>query len=403
MCLEAGNIKMIGRLKIALMLSYICIASASAAIITPALPAIEAAFKLSHGALEWVVSIFLLGYVIGQLPYGIIANRFGRVRALRSGLILNCLGIIVCIAAANLLNYPLLLAGRMLTALGAASGLSCTFMLINETLTSDQAKRAMSFAIVSFTLGIGLSVAVGGIVTQNLSWKYCFAVLLLHGFLMLYLTKFLDETLKKPIKLKVTKTLCNLVKIARNKRLVVFSLLVGFVSAFAYCYSAAAPIFSKNSLHLLPDQYGYWNLVNMIGMLGSGFLGAYLMKRVGPRNLLIIGIVCLLSVFTFFILIAALNIKSSVLFFMTSAGFYLFSGMLFPAGSYFALNMISDKANASSAMSFINMGSAMIGVIILGYMPFSSITSFIVVLMAFFVISVLLVTPYLLKENVSTQ
>ena len=48
-------------LKIAILLSYICIASISAAIITPALPQIEHSFALSHGALEWIISIFLLG------------------------------------------------------------------------------------------------------------------------------------------------------------------------------------------------------------------------------------------------------------------------------------------------------------------------------------------------------
>ena len=53
--------------KIMLLQSYICVASASAAIITPALPHIERAYALSHGSIEWVVSIFLLGYVLGVL------------------------------------------------------------------------------------------------------------------------------------------------------------------------------------------------------------------------------------------------------------------------------------------------------------------------------------------------
>lgn len=43
------------------------IASASAVIINPALPDIAREFDLSSGVVEWLVSIFLLGYVLGQI------------------------------------------------------------------------------------------------------------------------------------------------------------------------------------------------------------------------------------------------------------------------------------------------------------------------------------------------
>ena len=102
-------------LKIAILLSYICIASISAAIITPALPQIEHSFALSHGALEWVISIFLLGYVIGQLIYGALANKFGRLKSLRIGLIINILGILICMSAVSMHNYSFLLLGRLIT------------------------------------------------------------------------------------------------------------------------------------------------------------------------------------------------------------------------------------------------------------------------------------------------
>lgn len=66
------------------LLSYISIASVSAAIITPALPKIQAQYTLSPGTIEWMVSAFLIGYVVGQLIYAHLANQFGRLKALRS-------------------------------------------------------------------------------------------------------------------------------------------------------------------------------------------------------------------------------------------------------------------------------------------------------------------------------
>jgi DHA1 family bicyclomycin/chloramphenicol resistance-like MFS transporter len=390
---------MISPLKTALLLSYICIASISAAIITPALPAIEHYYTLSHGALEWVVSIFLLGYVLGQLLYGPIANRYGRLRALQSGLLLNLVGICLCLLATEIPSYPLLLLGRLITALGAASGLSCTFILINEYLPPARAKHAMSFAIVSFTLGIGLAVFIGGIVTQYLNWKYCFWILLIHGVLMLSLTRLFEETLKNPITQHPREIILKLVQALKHRQLLVFSLVVGLVSASAYGYSAAAPIFAQNTLHLSASQYGYWNSINMIGMLGSGFLGAYLIKGYGAKRTLVIGLLCLLPVLVSLCVFSLVGSANKVWFFMTTTGLYLFSGLLFPAASYFASNAISDKASASSSMSFLNMGSAMISVVIMGYLPFSAVVAFTTTLVTFFILVILLVLPYLINPE----
>ena len=71
------------------LLSYISIASVSAAIITPALPEIQIQYALNLGTVEWIVSAFLIGYVFGQLIYAPLANQFGRLKALRIGLIIN--------------------------------------------------------------------------------------------------------------------------------------------------------------------------------------------------------------------------------------------------------------------------------------------------------------------------
>ena len=128
-------------LKTALLLSYICIASFSAAIITPALPQIGSFFHITSSSLSWVISIFLVGYVIGQLIYGPIANRFGSVNALRSGLVINLVGIIICLIGTKYLIYSVMLAGRFITALGSASGLACTFMLMHDLLNNREYKK----------------------------------------------------------------------------------------------------------------------------------------------------------------------------------------------------------------------------------------------------------------------
>ncbi len=376
--------------KTAILLSYLCIASISSAIITPALPLIERNYALTHGALEWIISIFMLGYVVGQLLYGPIANRYGRLISLRSGLLLNLVGIVMCIVAAKYTNYPFLLLGRLITALGAASGLSYTFMLINESLPPEQARHAMSFAAVSFTLGIGFAVTAGGVITQYFHWHDCFWLLLVHGVVMLALTWQFEETLEKPVLLHPRSIFLGYAKALKSCQLVVFSLTVGFVSVFGYGYSAAAPVYAQVDLLLSPSQYGYWNLMNMAGMFSSGFLSALLIKRYGVKATLICGMVCIVPVILFLVFLSLNENTHTLWFFITTTLLYLLGGFLFPTASYIASNAIPDKASASSMMSFINMGSAMVGVIIQGYLPLQPLLSFTVVVSAFFILIITL-------------
>jgi len=116
--------------KITVLLSYLSIASISANIITPALPHIESYYHLTKGDLGWVVSIFMVGYVVGQLLYGPLANRFGRLFALRIGLSINLIGIFFCLISFIPISYPLLLIGRLTTGFGSA------FLVIAIMLTA---------------------------------------------------------------------------------------------------------------------------------------------------------------------------------------------------------------------------------------------------------------------------
>lgn len=383
------------KLKIMLLQSYICIASVSAAIITPALPQIEKQFALSNGSVEWMMSIFLFGYVIGQLIYGPIANRFGRLKALRFGLTVNLVGIVICLAAANGSEYGLLLLGRLITALGAAAGLSCTVTLINELLSKDQAKYAMSMALVFFTAGIGLAVTLSGILTDYYQWQYCFLILLLHGVIMLISTWQFEEPLKNPQSLNMVSVIAGYYRVLQNNELIKYAFVVGLNAAVAYCYSTAAPVYAQTSLHLSASQYGYWNGINIIGMLGSGYLSAALLKRWDAKKIiaaaLILMMPCLLS------LALMLFIHSNpIWFFTTTMLLYLFGGLLFPSGSLLASNAACDKANASSMMSFIYMGSAMMSVIFMGYVSASVLTSLVIVLFAYTLIASFLL---LIKKN----
>ena len=362
------------------LLSYISIASVSAAIITPALPAIQAHYGLTLGTVEWIVSAFLIGYVIGQLIYAPLANQYGRLKALRIGLAINLLGIIVCLAALTSEAYWLLIIGRLITALGSASGLACTFMLINEWLPEAQRKTAMSYSVLSFALGVGLAVMLGGIITEYWTWQGCFWFLLIHGAIMLYGTKVFSETLTTPKPIHPMTIIHDYSTALSSSKLVIFSLVVGCCSAISYCFSAAGPQISHDLLHLSAAQYGYWNGLNIVGMLCGGFLVKELLTRFSVNRVIAIGFLGVALGIISLLLLWMIDGHSALWFFLTTASLYLFSSLLFSGGSLVASNALPDKASASSMMSFVNMCFATAAVILMGYLVTNPLLGFILIL-----------------------
>ncbi|KTD31448.1 MFS transporter [Legionella maceachernii] len=393
---------MISNLRVAWLLSYISIASFSAAIVTPALPFIQIQFGLRTGQVEWMISAFLIGYVIGQLIYGPLANRWGRLYALRIGLLINLSGILLCLLGLAFSAYWLLIAGRLVSALGAASGLSCTFMLINEWLAEKQRKTAMSYTILSFTFGIGLAVTLGGLMTEYWNWTYCFLFLLIHGVVMLWGTQIFSETLKKPQPMHL-KAILHSYKIALSSRtLVVYALVVGLCSVIGYCFSAAGPQIANEVLRISAAQYGYWNLLNMLGMLLGGLWAKVLLNRMVAAQVVMMGLTgCALGIASILMMMDC-NSTSTAWFFLSTFALYLFGGLLFAGGSLIASNALTDKASCSSMMSFINMSTATLAVMIMGYLSNRPLQAFAEILTGTWLMIVgLLLINVLSREKIS--
>ncbi len=351
-----------------ILLSYISVASISATIITPALPTIEINYHLHTGSIEWIIALFLLGYMAGQLIYGPLSNKYGRLNALRIGFSLNLTGIIICLISTSSDSYNLLLLGRLVTAIGSAAGLSCTITLINELLDEDQAKQSLSYAVLSFTIGMGASIFIGGLITEYFNWEYIFWVLMLHGLLLLYSTfQFTEQVNRKQINLIVI--IKDYLYACKNKKLITFSLFLGLVSVISYCYATGAPMVAHIYLKLSPSQYGAWNSLSMLGMLLGSISSAYILKCMSTTKLLKLAIMFIIFGLMSFTLQLYLGKRSTLWFFLTASYLYFFASWLFPSASHLASNAIHDKANASSIMNFINMGSASLCVTLMGYLP----------------------------------
>lgn len=346
-------------------------ASMGAVLMTPALPDIVRFFHITQGKAQLTVTLFLVGYAIGQLIYGPMANRYGRKPTFYIGIAVATIGSIFSILSSPAHSFNLLLAGRMLEALGSSVGLVISFTIISDFYYPDQSRRIMSYMMMAFAIVPGVAVFIGGFIAQYLNWESCFYFLLIYGIVLIYPAYILPETISEVDKyaMKVARIRRSYGEVFRNFPLVRYSLLFGFSVLLPYVFSAEGPFIGIHTLGFSASVYGMLAILPSMGMLVGSILSARATQRFSARMLIYIGIL-FEAIGAIGMLLSFLWLPLSLITLLT-AMFFIYLGHAFVSGnaSSSAMYFAVDKANGSAVMSFLCMLMSVFGTLLLAVIP----------------------------------
>lgn len=351
-----------------MMISF---ASVNAVLFTPALPRIANYFGISDGAAQLTITWFLVGYAIGQLLYGPIANRFGRKPALYAGICLQILSSLLCVLAGTLHIYSLLVLGRFLLALGSGVGLKMTFTIVNEIYEPKIAAQKLSYLMIAFAIAPGLGVMLGGILNSYYDWTSTFYAGAIYGILFLLLTTSLPETkLKLDLNALQFKHLISAYATQfSNKQLISGGLLIGSTTCFVYIFAALAPFIAIESLHMSSSEYGMANLLPPIGLVLGSLFSAHLVKVYPVAWVIRLGIFIATLGSIIMLAFTSLHLPTVIMIFIPMMLNYFGLALIAANTSVIAMSQVSDKAHGSAVMSFTNMGLVTVVILVLGLFP----------------------------------
>jgi MFS family permease len=144
---------------------------ADSSIVVLALPEIYRSVESSVSGVVWVLVAFNLVLAALAVPAAHAARRVGPARASVAGLVLFAGASLACAAAEDL--GPLI-AARCLQAAGGAVAVCAALELLPATVGSER-RAAFVWAVAGAT-GAAVGPAVGGLLTELISWQSIFLV-----------------------------------------------------------------------------------------------------------------------------------------------------------------------------------------------------------------------------------
>lgn len=150
-----------------------------------ALPAIGAEFSLDAVTLGWVTSAYLLTAAICIVPFGKLADLYGRKRFFIIGNVLFAAGSLL---AAVSWSGPVIIAARVVQALGGAMVFSTSIAIITAVFAPGERGKAIGIVTATVYGGLSLGPFIGGVLTQNVGWPAIFLLNVPLAIIVLILT-----------------------------------------------------------------------------------------------------------------------------------------------------------------------------------------------------------------------
>ncbi|HHY08397.1 MAG: MFS transporter [Dethiobacteria bacterium] len=145
-----------------------------------ALPAMSYEFGSSAVLASWVISAYLLSSAIFLLPFGRLADIYGRRRVYLLGTILYTF---FTLGSTLVLSMPMLIVCRLLQGLSSAMIFSTGMAILSTAYPPDKRGRALGYNVAVTYLGLSMGPVLGGVMNHYFGWRSIFYLTTLLGLM----------------------------------------------------------------------------------------------------------------------------------------------------------------------------------------------------------------------------
>lgn len=342
-------------------------ASISTDLYLPAMPAMARDLRIVPGLAAMTVSMYLVGFSLGQLVWGPLSDRFGRRAPLMVGLLVFVVGSAGCALAGS---GTAIVGWRAVQAVGACAGVVIARAMVRDRFEGARGAQVMSTLMTIMALAPLLGPVIGSTVLGwGGSWRLIFGILVVTGLVTLAAVWTLPETL--PSSRRAQGSMGSAFKaygaLVRERQLLAFAGSLGFFFAATFAYIAASPFVYIAYFKLTPGTYALIFSSGIVGMIGANVTNRRLVTRWGPSRLLRVGALGATAAIAVMIVGRLLQIDNPLAVIVPAVAFVGTTGFIVANAVTAALAAFVRSAGAASALlGAIQYGGGIVGAAAVG-------------------------------------
>ncbi|WP_394262091.1 multidrug effflux MFS transporter [Moraxella boevrei] len=342
----------------------------------PALPSMASDFGVSTAFIANSVPAYFVGLVVGQLFYGPLSDRIGRITPLYIGMTVYVLASVLCATTDN--AYVLFVA-RTVQALGACVGAVVTRAMIRDRLHPKEMAKAFSLMTLVMGLAPILAPSLGALLLKIADWRVIFLFLAGFGVLNIVLTKlFLHETLSEDKRnhFSVSQLFVQYAELLKDPKFNYPAIGAGLLMGSMFVYISASPELIMEGYGVSETHFGWIFGMNAGGFIALTQVNQFLVNRFQLVNLLrfgaliqVISSACLLTLGLMFGTNAWLPLVLASIFFCIAG-----LGLTQPNAGAIALTFQKHRAGMASALQgSLNFIVGIFGGLMLNFFPVNAV------------------------------
>lgn len=245
---------------------------------------ISADLGLDRTQAAGLVTWTLVGAVGGGLLFGVLSDRYGRVRVLSWSILVFALFTGLCAVARG---YPDLLLYRTLAGFGLGGEFGLGMALVAETWPAEKRARACSYVGMGWQAGVLMAALLAPALIPHIGWRGVFLVGVIPSLVAFAVRRHVEEpeifrAATKPASAAAPLRL--LVADAETSRISIGMVILCAVQNFGY-YGVMIwlPTYLSTQFGFSLSKSALWTIVTVVGMASGALVFGHLADRYGRR------------------------------------------------------------------------------------------------------------------------
>lgn len=277
----------------------------------PGMPEIAEYFSTKMPLVQNSLSVYLLGYAVGLLVFGPMADKYSRRRLVMIGLLGFILTTLALTFAQNIEQF---IALRFMQAFISSAATVVVPGIIRQLYGKDTAK-GLSYVSMIMMLAPMIAPSIGSLLLID-SWQMIFYALATYATLIFICSYFYLPDVKS-LKSSVNYSIAKRYKIVFSHRAARFDLLsIVLISLAFFSYITAIPFVYLTVFEVSEFEFSWLFGLNVFGLMIAHFINTRLVSRMGSRKMLYSGVA--LSVLAATSLLIAYVFSLSLMYYVLS-------------------------------------------------------------------------------------